>query len=110
MTNLLRIQPLSAILILLAALAFLPTADTVYAADAGEQVLSQQPETPNTFTEQETLAADEKSPDQAGKAKIFLPETKFDFGSVTQSKKLSHTFVVKNIGDAPLTLIKAKGS
>ena len=44
------------------------------------------------------------------KAKIYFPETSYDFGTVAQNSNVSHTFVVKNLGDAPLKLIKAKGS
>lgn len=47
---------------------------------------------------------------QFGQAKIFLPETSFDFGVLSQGTETSHTFQVKNKGDAPLKLIKAKGS
>lgn len=45
-----------------------------------------------------------------GNAKIFFPDTSFDFGTVGQNMSVSHTFIVKNIGDMPLKLIKAKGS
>jgi hypothetical protein len=41
---------------------------------------------------------------------ISFPERSFDFGTITQGTKVSHTFVVRNIGDAPLRLIKAAGS
>ena len=51
---------------------------------------------------------DAESLSQAGAAKIFFPETTFSFGSIAQDSKVSHTFVVKNIGDAPLKLINAK--
>ena len=43
-----------------------------------------------------------------GTPKIFFPDTSHDFGSVNQGSKVSHTFVVRNTGDAPLKLIKAK--
>ena len=46
--------------------------------------------------------------DTGGTPKIFFPETSHDFGSVAQGSKVSHTFVVRNTGDAPLKLIKAK--
>ena len=45
-----------------------------------------------------------------GNAKIFFPETTHDFGTVAQHASLSHTFVVKNTGEAPLKLIRAKAS
>jgi hypothetical protein len=45
-----------------------------------------------------------------GGPQIFYPETEFDFGNISQGAKVSHKFVVKNVGDAPLKLIKAKGS
>jgi len=46
----------------------------------------------------------------AGGPKILFPETTFDFGTVIQGETVSHTFAVRNTGDAPLTLIRAKGS
>jgi hypothetical protein len=45
-----------------------------------------------------------------GGPEIFLPETTHDFGTVSQNTKQTYKFIVKNIGDAPLKLIKAKGS
>ncbi len=39
-----------------------------------------------------------------------FPETLHDFGTIVQGEKVSHTFIVKNVGDEPLKLIKAKGS
>lgn len=52
----------------------------------------------------DTVRTDGKMP------KITFPETEFDFGTISQQTKVSHTFRVKNTGDAPLTLIRAKGS
>ena len=52
----------------------------------------------------DTVRTDGKMP------KITFPETEFDFGTISQQTKVSHTFKVKNTGDAPLTLIRAKGS
>lgn len=45
-----------------------------------------------------------------GAPKIMFLETTFDFGTVSQGEKVTHKFVVKNIGTAPLKLIRAKGS
>ncbi len=42
--------------------------------------------------------------------KISFPEISYDFGTINQGEIVSHTFVVKNTGDAPLELIRAKGS
>jgi len=47
---------------------------------------------------------------QTGEPQIMLPETEHNFGTVGQGEKLKHTFIIKNVGDAPLKLIKAKGS
>lgn len=46
----------------------------------------------------------------SGGPSIYFPESVFDFGTVGQRTKTSHTFVVQNIGDEPLKLIRAKGS
>ncbi len=37
---------------------------------------------------------------------LALPETSFDFGQVYEDKKLTHTFVVRNPGRAPLEILK----
>ncbi len=49
------------------------------------------------------------STDGHGPSIQFL-ETEYDFGSVSQGEKVSHTFIVKNTGDEPLKIIRAKGS
>lgn len=41
---------------------------------------------------------------------IHFPEPSYDFGSISQGDKVSHTFVVQNTGDEPLKLIRAQGS
>lgn len=41
---------------------------------------------------------------------IHFPEPSYDFGSIAQGDKVSHTFVVRNKGDEPLKLIRAHGS
>lgn len=41
---------------------------------------------------------------------IYFPEPLHDFGTVPRGSKVSHTFKVINNGNAPLKLIKAKGS
>ncbi len=45
----------------------------------------------------------------SGAPQISLPENLFDFGKVTRGAKLTHNFKVRNTGDAPLKIIKAKG-
>jgi len=46
----------------------------------------------------------------SGAPKIYFPETSYNFGVISQGDKVTHTFVVRNIGDAPLKIISAKGS
>ena len=46
----------------------------------------------------------------SGEPKIDFPEKSYDFGTIAQGSKASHTFKVRNTGDAPLRLIKAAGS
>ncbi len=41
---------------------------------------------------------------------IHFPEPSYDFGTIAQGDKVSHTFVVQNKGDEPLKLIRAQGS
>jgi hypothetical protein len=50
------------------------------------------------------------STNTSGGPQISFPETEYDFGTISQGSKVSHTFVVKNTGDAPLRLIKAQGT
>ncbi len=41
---------------------------------------------------------------------MTFDETTFDFGTVTEGEKVSHTYAFKNTGDEPLILQNAKGS
>jgi len=50
------------------------------------------------------------STDVSGGPQISFPETSYDFGTIAQGSKVSHTFIVRNAGDAPLRLIKAQGT
>ena len=72
--------------------------------------LLQAAQTPNETIEGSTQETPSATADTGndGTPKIFFPETSHDFGSVAQGSKVSHTFVVRNTGDAPLKLIKAK--
>ncbi len=59
----------------------------------------------------EVISGNNQSSDAVtGEPSIHFPETSYDFGTISQGAKFSHTFVVKNIGDEPLKLIRAKGS
>jgi hypothetical protein len=51
-----------------------------------------------------------KETEGKGTSKIYFPEMTFDFGTVSQQGSYSHKFTVRNIGDSPLKLIRAKGS
>lgn len=42
--------------------------------------------------------------------KIELIETIFDFGELKQGESVTHSFILKNIGSAPLLISAAKGS
>jgi len=37
---------------------------------------------------------------------VELPERLYDFGDLTDGKEYVHSFVVKNVGTAPLEIIK----
>ncbi len=57
------------------------------------------------------LSQASKEADPGGPAPvIFFPEPLHDFGTIARGSKVSHNFKVFNNGDAPLRLIKAKGS
>lgn len=43
-------------------------------------------------------------------AKIFFPETQFDFGKVKEGSKLNHTFTFQNTGTQPLIIKDVKPS
>ncbi len=53
---------------------------------------------------------DQASRTASGGPSIHFPEPSFDFGTIAQGAKVTHKFVVQNIGDEPLKLIRAKGS
>jgi PBP1b-binding outer membrane lipoprotein LpoB len=57
-----------------------------------------------TIAEQQPESSDGPSPT------ISFVETTHDFGMISQGVKATHTFIVRNTGDAPLRLISAKGS
>jgi len=77
---------------------------------ASNMAYGQKPKANNQSTAQMTQAGDDTDQTATGTPKIFFPETIHDFGTVMQGDKVTHKFVVKNVGDAPLKLIKAKGS
>jgi hypothetical protein len=56
------------------------------------------------------LSQDSSSQEGQGGPSIYFPEDSYDFGTISQKTQVSHTFIVKNTGGAPLKLIKAKGS
>lgn len=45
-------------------------------------------------------------PEAASGPKISLTETSYDFGQVFEDRELSHTFVIKNTGEAPLEILE----
>lgn len=45
-----------------------------------------------------------------GGPSIHFPEPSYDFGTISQGAKVTHTFAVRNTGDEPLKLISAKAS
>ncbi len=47
---------------------------------------------------------------KVGGPSIYLPEKSYDFDTIPEGAKVSHTFIVKNTGTEPLELIRAKGS
>jgi hypothetical protein len=44
-----------------------------------------------------------------GGPRISYPKTVHDFGTAAKGSKHKHKFIVRNIGDEPLEIIKAKG-
>lgn len=67
--------------------------------------------TAELFPPTATASDDTQIGDQATAApKIVFPETSYDFGTIIQGANVSHTFVVRNAGDAPLTLLDVGGS
>jgi hypothetical protein len=56
-------------------------------------------------------SAAEAAGDAASEApRIEIPQTTYDFGTITQGERVSHTFAVRNTGNAPLKLIEAGAS
>lgn len=94
-----------------------PESKPVQIADATEETAPpvttpSPPTTPVKNPTPPTVQADPKTeatPSTRGPLAQF-PETLHDFGTIVQGEKVSHTFIVKNVGDEPLKLIKAKGS
>ncbi len=58
---------------------------------------------------QGTDATDAATGDENTKApKVFFPKTAYKFDPVMDGTQVSHTFVVKNQGEAPLNINKVK--
>lgn len=53
---------------------------------------------------------DSEDAEVTGVPKILFPETSYNFGTIPQGSNVSHTFVFRNVGSAPLRIINAKGS
>lgn len=51
-----------------------------------------------------------KSGPEGSSPVIHFPEPVHDFGTIARGSNVTHIFKVQNTGDAPLQLIKAKGS
>ena len=52
-----------------------------------------------------------KSGNEKRAAKVeVVGKSKFDFGSVESGEKVSHRFIIKNVGDAPMNIVEANAS
>lgn len=63
-------------------------------------------------SEEPALAATDDEtevPTRVGGPCAYFPETIHDFGTAAKGLKHTHKFRVRNTGDAPLEIIKAKG-
>jgi hypothetical protein len=83
-----------------------PTASSQHSpqASAADQSVGTQQNAKPTGDTAKVAPTDGKVP------KIEFPETTHDFGEVPQQTTVDYTFVVRNVGEAPLELIRAKGS
>lgn len=63
-----------------------------------------------TKTGSEVVATDSLSKAAAQLGKVEFEESAFDFGQVKEGEQVKHTFVLKNIGDAPVILSKVTAS
>lgn len=69
------------------------------------QIITKSNQTTNVLADnKQTTASGSHGPS------IHFPEPSYDFGTISQGDKVSHTFVVQNKGDEPLKLIRAQGS
>ena len=84
----------------------------VVAAWTAFQNISHGSSEPTSINQSQATAPAANSGDNpvSGGPQISFPETSFDFGTITQGSKASHTFIVRNTGNAPLKLIKAQGT
>ncbi len=51
-----------------------------------------------------------KTDEEAAKPKMVFEEERYDFGTINQGEKVSHSFKFKNEGDADLIIASARGS
>jgi hypothetical protein len=52
----------------------------------------------------------DKSGGGSGIPVAYFPEERFNFGTIAQGERVTHQFKVQNTGDAPLEIIRAKGT
>ena len=72
----------------------------------------------NSSSEDKAITADlvnspltaNKSAEKVLTPKIQMDEESFNFGEIQQGESITHSFVLKNIGDASLIISSAKGS
>ena len=43
-------------------------------------------------------------------SQVVIPEPNFNFGTIVQGEKLSHTFAIKNNGDSPISILRVTPS
>ncbi|MBM4396634.1 MAG: DUF1573 domain-containing protein [Deltaproteobacteria bacterium] len=60
-------------------------------------------------TAPDTPAATPQAAAATGKPKIACDQAEHDYGTVAQGEQVTHTFKVRNAGDAPLKIESARG-
>jgi hypothetical protein len=79
-----------------------------WADDTPPKVVKQPPTAEDVMLD--SIKAAYNADSSAPAPKIFFPEMVHDFGPIGPGASVSYTFKVVNQGNAPLLLIKAKGS
>ena len=87
--------------------ACLLTAGLALAQDPDPEPAAPKQKAPSSSNQLAAPAETQVDP-QAGRGKLFVKENKWDFGYVSQNTRVSHRFMIQNVGEDTLFITRIK--